>query len=241
MSRSTRLWGTVEVDRWGRVHSTLLLGIGVVLMGWPDRMIALALPALAAVISGNVALLVIRGRGRQWNAADAVTLVRLAAMAFGVLWYDAVGGFVVGAFALTIAAEMLDGVDGWAARRFGGSEVGARLDMEVDAWATLALSVLAVRVAGIGGWVMVAGVLRYAYALVEPLFGPTVFPRWFALQSKSICVVAIAALIVVPLPVRGLAPIASLIAMVGLVYSFGATVVLHLTLRPRASQARSSP
>jgi phosphatidylglycerophosphate synthase len=63
---------------------------------------------------------------------------------------------------LAAVALALDGVDGAVARRTGSvSALGARFDMEVDAFLLLALCVVAAR--GLGAWVLVIGLLRYAF------------------------------------------------------------------------------
>ena len=59
---------------------------------------------------------------------------------------------------------LLDGVDGWLARRHRiASAFGARFDMEIDALLILALSVLAWRHEKAGAWVVASGLLRYAF------------------------------------------------------------------------------
>ncbi len=64
--------------------------------------------------------------------------------------------------ALTAVALLLDAVDGQVARRTGtASALGARFDMEVDAFLILVLSV---HVAGsLGAWVLLIGAMRYAF------------------------------------------------------------------------------
>jgi phosphatidylglycerophosphate synthase len=64
--------------------------------------------------------------------------------------------------ALTAVALVLDAVDGWLARRTDtASALGARFDMEVDAFLILVLSVYVARSAG--AWVLAIGVARYAF------------------------------------------------------------------------------
>src|SRR3954470_13125976 len=65
---------------------------------------------------------------------------------------------------MAITVTVLDGVDGWAARRFGqASAFGARFDMEVDALLIMALSVLAWTWDKAGAWVLLSGLLRYLF------------------------------------------------------------------------------
>lgn len=67
--------------------------------------------------------------------------------------------------ALAVVALLLDAVDGQVARGTGtASTLGARFDMEVDAFLILVLSV---QVAGrLGWWVLAIGAMRYAFVLV---------------------------------------------------------------------------
>jgi phosphatidylglycerophosphate synthase len=71
---------------------------------------------------------------------------------------------------LTVTALILDAVDGWVARRTGtASDLGARFDMEADAFLILVLSVYAARLAG--PWVLLIGAARYGL-LVSGWFLP---------------------------------------------------------------------
>ncbi|MBO0871134.1 MAG: CDP-alcohol phosphatidyltransferase family protein [Micromonosporaceae bacterium] len=64
--------------------------------------------------------------------------------------------------ALAAVALVLDGVDGQVARRTGTcSTLGARFDMEVDAFLILVLSVY--DVPRFGAWVLAIGAMRYAF------------------------------------------------------------------------------
>ncbi|GHE05681.1 CDP-alcohol phosphatidyltransferase family protein [Streptomyces alanosinicus] len=64
--------------------------------------------------------------------------------------------------ALTAVALLLDGVDGKVARRTGtSSALGARFDMEVDAFLILVLSVYVAT--QLGPWVLLIGAMRYAF------------------------------------------------------------------------------
>ena len=66
---------------------------------------------------------------------------------------------------LTVVALLLDAVDGWLARRFRSeSELGARFDMEVDAFLMLVLSAYDARY--LGWWIVAIGLMRYAFVAV---------------------------------------------------------------------------
>lgn len=65
---------------------------------------------------------------------------------------------------MTAVALALDAVDGWVARRTGtASALGARFDMEVDAFLILVLSVQVTP--AVGPWVLAIGGLRYAFVV----------------------------------------------------------------------------
>nr|WP_202534134.1 CDP-alcohol phosphatidyltransferase family protein [Streptomyces sp. SID3212] len=64
--------------------------------------------------------------------------------------------------ALATVALILDAVDGQVARRTGtSSKLGARFDMEVDAFLILVLSVFVAT--SLGAWVLLIGVMRYGF------------------------------------------------------------------------------
>ena len=63
-------------------------------------------------------------------------------------------------------ALVLDAVDGWIARQTGTvSPLGARFDMEVDAFLILVLSICVAR--HLGPWVLAIGLMRYLYVAAE--------------------------------------------------------------------------
>ncbi|WP_018546917.1 CDP-alcohol phosphatidyltransferase family protein [Streptomyces sp. LaPpAH-108] len=126
---------------------------------------------------------------------------------------------------LTAVALLLDGVDGKVARRTGtSSALGARFDMEVDAFLILVLSVyVATR---LGPWVLLIGAMRYAFVaaarfapwLNAPL--PPSFARKTVAALQGICLLVAGA---------GLLPYAAelavvLLALGSLVWSFGRDV-----------------
>ncbi len=129
---------------------------------------AAAWAAGSAVGIGTVVLLR-RGLHRagtdRLGPANRVTLARtvliggVAALAAESLGRSVPLPAVVG---LTGVALLLDGVDGQVARRTGSvSALGARFDMEVDAFLILVLAVLMVR--PVGPWVLAIGALRYGF------------------------------------------------------------------------------
>jgi len=98
------------------------------------------------------------------HPANQVTLARAGlAVAVAALTVDSFREPVPVAFLVTLAAIalVLDGIDGWVARRTGTTTFGARFDAEVDAFLILVLSSYVARSAGV--WVLAIGLARYAF------------------------------------------------------------------------------
>lgn len=167
--------------------------------------------------------------------ADQVTLVRatlvggVAALVTHSLRAEVPAAVVV---AIASVALALDAVDGRVARRTGtASRLGARFDMEVDAFLILVLSVSVA--AGLGPWVLAIGAMRYAYVVAGwllPWLRRPVPPRHWrkavaAIQGITLTVATSGLLPTV------VSAIAVALALGLLVESFGHDVV-HLYRRP---------
>jgi phosphatidylglycerophosphate synthase len=95
---------------------------------------------------------------------------------------------------LVACALILDGVDGYVARRTRSeSEIGARFDMEVDAFLLLVLCVYDVRF--VGWWVLTIGLLRYGFVVAGwmlPWMRRTLPPRYWRKVVTAACGIALA-------------------------------------------------
>jgi phosphatidylglycerophosphate synthase len=152
----------------------------------------------------------------RFGPANTVTLIRAAMVCLlaslcGERWNDIELPIVYGerwnpfellVAAVAILALSLDGVDGWLARLRGTqSRFGARFDMETDALLVLVLSVLAWQSGRAGAWVMIAGLMRYAF------LAATLLQRWLSrplpesMRRKTICVLQLIALIACVAPI----------------------------------------
>ncbi|MEV6964519.1 CDP-alcohol phosphatidyltransferase family protein [Hamadaea sp. NPDC051192] len=102
--------------------------------------------------------------GRGLGPADRITLAR-ATLVGGILAMTVgVPGPVWVIVWTSTLALVLDAIDGWIARRTGtDSPLGARFDMEVDAFLLLVLAIYVGRSAGL--WVALIGLMRYLYAV----------------------------------------------------------------------------
>lgn len=84
--------------------------------------------------------------------------------AIRVLLTSALALYELGA-ALVVAVFVLDGLDGLLARRLdSASQQGAHFDMEADGYLVLVVCVLLAE--RVGPWVLIGGLLRYAFVLV---------------------------------------------------------------------------
>jgi phosphatidylglycerophosphate synthase len=139
--------------------------------------------------------------------------------------------------AIAIAALVLDALDGQVARRTStASGLGARFDMECDAFLILVLSVYVAR--SMGAWILAIGAMRYAFVLAswamrwmrDPL--PERFWRKVVAATQGV-VLVFATADVLPAPLM-LAALGAALAL--LVESFGRDIAW---LWHRASPRRS--
>lgn len=160
---------------WAGSGALVVLLVGVLAPAWWG----IPLPAwgwiaVVAYLAVSNALLVrgLRRRGTErFGPANVVTSLRSCLVGL-------ITGLVVASFTdpipvallvgLVIPALALDAVDGWVARRTGStSELGARFDMEVDAFLLLVLGVYVAPALGL--WVIAIGALRYAFVVAGRL------------------------------------------------------------------------
>jgi phosphatidylglycerophosphate synthase len=165
--------------------------------------------ALKAAGVFTAVVLVARGRVRahhpfpRFGAANQVTTVRalLVSLVAACIGEAPVPCVAAAAVAASTMATVLDGADGWLARRTRmESAFGARFDMEVDALLIQVLALLAWRWGKAGPWVLVSGLLRYLFIVsgwrwswMQRRLRPT-------LRAKAICVLQIVTLTIALLP-----------------------------------------
>jgi phosphatidylglycerophosphate synthase len=136
---------------------------------------------------------------------------------------------------LTVPALALDAVDGWVARRSGtATELGARFDMEVDAFLLLVLSAYVAQTFGL--WVMAIGLMRYVFVAagwILPWLRLPLPPRYW--RKVVTAVQGIALTLAASGLVPGIAAVSVAVALALLVESFGRDV-LWLALRQPARE-----
>lgn len=196
--------------------------VGLSLAGW------IAGAAYAVLIQAMLTRGLYRSGARTLGPANTVTLAR-AVLVGGVtaLVAHSIGHRTSVAVLVTIAAVALalDAVDGQVARRTGSTtELGARFDMEIDAFLILVLSVYVSQ--SLGWWVLAIGLFRYAFvAAAWPL-------PWLAAELPprfSRKVVAAIQGVVLAVAASGLLPTLVAVAAVGaalavLAWAFGRDV-----------------
>lgn len=163
------------------------------------------------------------------GAANIITLLRagIGAVAAAALVLpggpDAFPALAWGLTGVVALALVLDGVDGWLARRGGmASRFGARLDMEVDAAIGAVLSLLALASGKAGVWVLALGFLRYAFVAAGLIWPWMHAPLPESLRRKAVCVIQIAVLTALLAPPL-MQPLSAWVALAGtlaLVWSF---------------------
>lgn len=134
----------------------------------------------------------------SFGAANMVTLARnlITAAIVNIIVFDYgvnQGLLIAG---LAISALVLDGVDGYIARKLGSaSNFGARFDMESDALFMLVLSIGVVTLYDALAWVILIGAIRYLYVAAQYLYQPLNIPLKDRFSRKVVCVVQIIALV----------------------------------------------
>jgi phosphatidylglycerophosphate synthase len=165
----------------------------------------------------------------RFGAANLVTTARagLVALIAALVNETATSTALLAATAASLIIAMLDGVDGYVARRNGlSSAFGARFDMETDALLILALSSLAWQQHKAGAWILAAGLLRYLFVAggrIAPRLRRPLLP---SSRRKAICVMQMLGLAVIVLP-QVVPPISvwlSATLVAALVYSFAVDV-----------------
>jgi phosphatidylglycerophosphate synthase len=166
----------------------------------------------------------------RFGPANQITLARAALVALlaGLVGAGIGDGPGWLAFALALAAAVLDGVDGALARATGmTSAFGARFDMETDAALVLALSVLAWQLGKAGPWVLASGLARYAFVAAGVAWPWLRHPLPPSFRRKLVCAIQMGVLVALLAPVLAPPATAALAAaaLALLLFSFAADVV----------------
>ncbi len=216
-------------------------GLGVFLVGSNPLAVLVALGAYA-ISAALVGFYMLRTYPHaRLGLCNRVTYARLVLTAalLAPLWGSAAPWAIL---SLALLALVLDGVDGWLARREGlVSAFGARFDMEVDAALGLVLAVNVWASGVVGLAVLILGLPRYVFVASAFIWPWMARPLPPSQARKLACAIQIGALIVLLVPglPSVLADIVLLVAAVVLLWSFGRdTLWLY---RKRGQIAVSAP
>lgn len=105
---------------------------------------------------------------RRFGPANHVTMMRamLVALVASLIGEPEIPRVAATATAAAVLMIVLDGVDGWLARRSRMvSAFGARFDVETDALLVMAMSILAWQHGKAGAWVLLGGMMRYVFVM----------------------------------------------------------------------------
>jgi phosphatidylglycerophosphate synthase len=173
----------------------------------------------------------------RFGAANQITTVRalLASLVVSLIGEPRMPAIAASVAAASVMITLLDGVDGWLARRNRiASDFGARFDMEIDALLILALSILAWRFDKAGAWVVLSGVLRYGFVAAGARWTWLKAPLPPSRRRQAICVLQIVGLTVAIIPAIPPSTSAA-VAAVALVALSGSFLIDTLWLWRRAA------
>lgn len=183
--------------------------------------------AVVALVTGSIRWHFHRqSADARFGLANWVTLFRvnLVALMLLAVWPGAPG--IVQAWLLFLIAAialLLDGVDGWLARRRKeASDFGGRFDMGADTAFTIIVTLCLVTFDLVGAWVLVIGLLRPAFAAAGHLW-PALGTRLPESRGRKIACAGSLACLVAGLapPLEAVAPALALAALLQLAWSFG--------------------
>jgi len=236
---STTAWRLPDAPLRASAVSTQLVGLIAVVslaaaarIGLPlSDLYALKAPA-AFALSMVVALGFLHEHHpfARFGPANQVTTVRalVVALIVGLVGELRAPVLAVAASAASVVVTMLDGVDGWLARRHQiDSAYGARFDMEIDSLLILALSILAWRFDKAGVWVIASGAMRYVFVAAGLWWTWLQAPLPRSRRRQAVCVAQVAALTIalVPFIVPPLSMAITASALAALVYSFSVDIL----------------
>ena len=187
-------------------------------------------PLKAAAIFASVMLIAIAFLGdnhpfARLGAANHITTARavLVALVASLPGEPRLPIVTAVAAAASLVVTVLDGVDGWLARRSAmASRFGARFDLEIDALLILVLALLAWEHGKAGPWIVLSGLLRYVFVAAGVVWPWLRYPLPSSRRRQTICVLQIVGLTltIVPAITPPLSNLLAAITFVTLCYSF---------------------
>ncbi|HEV8316861.1 MAG TPA: CDP-alcohol phosphatidyltransferase family protein [Vicinamibacterales bacterium] len=170
-------WHAPETPLRESVLRAIALGLaGVIAIAWvarPPLQLGVLYAAKAAVVFGTTMMIAFGFVGDhhpflRFGPANHVTMIRamLVALIAGLIGEPTTPRVAGAASGAAVIMTVLDGVDGFLARRSRMASIfGARFDMETDAVFVMAMSILVWQHTKTGPWILLGGMMRYAFIL----------------------------------------------------------------------------
>lgn len=223
-------WPTPNTPLRASVLGASALGLVVVIgLAWAARLwlqLGALYPGKAAAVFATTMVIGFLFVGEhhpypRFGPANHVTMIRatLVALIASLIGEPEIPGVAAAAVALATVVTVLDGVDGWVARRSRMvSGFGARFDLETDALLVLVMSALVWRHGKAGAWVLLGGIMRYAFVAAGWLLPWMAHPLRPTRRGKTITVchmvgLSVALAPIVPAPLSAFAVGATLAAL----------------------------
>jgi len=208
-------------------------GLGWIVGSWIDGGAAYPLKAAAFFTVLTAAVVWVAGTQHpylRFGPANGVTTIRamLAALAAGLVGHPASPGVLWSVIGVAGLMAALDGLDGWLARSTRmASAYGARFDMETDAAFILVLSTLVWQYGKAGVWVLLCGLMRYAFVAAGWLLPWLAGPLGATRRGRAVAVgqllgLSVALAPIVPAPASA---VAAAMTLAALAWSFAIDVV----------------
>jgi len=215
----------------GAIGCLLLIAFGRVTQSWLEVSETYTWKAATAFAAMMAAALVFVDEHPfpRLGPANRVTIIRalLVALAAGLIGEPETPRVAAAAVAAGTVVALLDGVDGWLARRSRmASAFGGRFDMETDALLIMVLSVLVWQHDKAAVWILAAGLLRYAFVAAGWLL------PWMAghltptRRAKTVAVLSLVglSLALAPFVARPLSTRVAAVTLAALAWSFALDV-----------------
>lgn len=215
---------------------TLLAALAVGLRSALPLSDLFAWKAIAAVLIGGTVTLSYSIRYLSTSTLGAANLVTLARGGLVAVLIGFVGEIYLGwaAFIIASAVLLLDGLDGWIARKLASaSDFGARFDMETDAFALLVIAALVWQNDQAGPWVLLTGLMRYAFVAAAKALPNLAGPLPPSFRRKTVFVIVAMALLSCLTPIVN-PPLSVGLALAGLL-TLAASFGIDMTYLARTS------
>jgi phosphatidylglycerophosphate synthase len=212
----------------------VLCVIGVGLIAGPRLQLSETYPLKAAALFAAMVAIMVGAVGEhhpfaRFGAANHVTMIRsmLVALVASLIGEPETRPVAAAAVAATAVMAALDGVDGWLARRSRmASRFGARFDMETDALLIMVMSLLVWRHGKAGAWILLGGLMRYAFGAIGWLLPWMARPLMPTRRGQTVAVCHLVGLTVALTPIvpAPLSAVAAGVTLAVLTWSFAVDV-----------------